>query len=177
MRTSRRHSSSMGVASIVVVLLTAIFVLGCESPEPHATMWRGMRVDAGPGFTMSDEDTVLLVRLLPSDEQTAYASVAFRWMDPVKPQDYETHRSKCVASTKYDCELDSTSMAPAECYALRDGWLADSSSTSSGICALRDRTIEARYACSNDDCQRVKLIIAQSFASLAVGKKKALKSK
>lgn len=177
MRKSRAQSVSKGAAPIVIMLLTAILVLGCGSPEQHVVNWRGMRVDVGPDFTLNDEDTVLSAKQLPSEEQKAYGTVTFKWMAPVKPEGFETDRSRCLAISKVDCQLDSTSMAPAECYAVQDGSLADSTFTSSGNCALRDRTIEARYACWNDDCRRVKLIIAQSFASLASGKSSGQKAK
>jgi len=176
-RKSRAQSDSKGAAPILIILLTAILVLGCGSPELHVINWRGMRVDVGPDFTLNDEDTVLSAKQLPSEEQKAYGWVTFRWMAPGKPGGFETDRSRCLAISKSDCQFDSTSMAPAECYAVQEGRLADSTFMSSGNCALRDRTIEARYACWNDDCRRVKLIIAQSFASLASGKPDEQKSK
>jgi len=167
--------ASTGIA--VRILLTAVLVFGCRSPERHAAIWRGMRVDVGPEFVLVDEDTVLAVHLSPSNEPRSVAFVWFKSTAPETPAAFERGRSKCLANSKYDCELDSTSMAGAECFAMRDGWLADSTLTTTGFCYLRDRSMRAGFACANDACQRVRGIIARSFASLNAGKQNGQKSR
>lgn len=151
------------------VVLTAFVIAGCTGREHQAISWRGMRVDADPEFTVKDRDTVLSVKIEPANDRRRYGSILFKWMGPAVRPHFEVGRDNCLRGMKYVCHLDSTSISPAECYSVENGSLADSDYTSTGNCALRDRTIQARYTCMNDDCRRVRLIIARTFGSVDSG--------
>jgi hypothetical protein len=166
-RLRMRSAASALIVSIALFATSACSQERGSRDDAQITRWRGMRVEAGPGFTIHDEDTSLVVRQSHTPEQLTYGSIHFKWINPPRPQSFERGRKKCLAETKYKCQLDSATVTSAECFGLEDGSLADSDFTASGDCASKDRTIEARYACWNDGCRRVKLMIATSLASLA----------
>ena len=130
--------------------------------------WHGMRVEAGPEFTLTDDDSGLSLRQPSSKERQTFSSIRFKWVNSTDSGNFAKARRSCLTGIKYKCQLDSTSIPSAECYSVESGSLADSDYTAAGNCALKNRTIEARYACWNDSCRRTKLIIAKALASLGV---------
>jgi hypothetical protein len=160
--------------SALLASIATLAMFGCNQKhdsrgQVQVADWHRMRVEAGSEFTLTDNDTGLSLRQLSSKERQTFSSIHFKWINARDSGNFAEARRSCLTGTKYKCQqLDSTRIPSAERYSVENGSLADSDYTAAGNCALKNRTIEARYACWNDSCRRTKLIMTKAFASLGV---------
>lgn len=157
---------------MICVCQAIAFASGCgnhgtdRAKSQRAVVWRGMRVNAGPRFSLDVRDSVLFARKGDSRNSPGYELLAFRWMESNDPSQFESKKRECLGQLHCRVEADTAQGTAYDCLGIQNGRLSDSSFSSAIFCRVHGRPIEARYFCHNDDCDRIKDIVADAFGSL-----------
>jgi hypothetical protein len=167
----RRRDFHKSQRKQLVALAILVVAIACNASNDRrnsslrSKAWHQMLVTVDSSFTLTDDDSVLVARPIPSSDKSEHDILIFKMIRSEALPNFETRKRQCSQDTACQTKTDTSGGTVYECLESRSGALATRNEVASARCRMLKSPIEARYLCNNEVCDAFIDVIAKSFAS------------